>query len=110
MELTDRVRRWRDRGEREHFRGHGIHVFRRETDGPMLVMLHGFPSSSYDFAPLLEELAERRDLAQRLLQVVRGDVRELLEVRVGALKALEQDEAVDRDGSLPGQGFEVATP
>ena len=33
---------------------------------------------------LLEQLAERRDLAQRLLEVVRGDVRELLELLVGA--------------------------
>ena len=34
----------------------------------------------------LEELAEAGDLAQRLLQVVRRDVRELLEVGVGALQ------------------------
>ena len=33
---------------------------------------------------LLEQLAERRDLAQRFLQVVRGDVGELLEFGVGA--------------------------
>ena len=35
---------------------------------------------------LLEQLAEARDLAQRLLQVVRGDVGELLELGVGALE------------------------
>src|SRR5215217_2141653 len=34
----------------------------------------------------LEHLGEARDLAQRLLQVVRGDVRELLELLVGALQ------------------------
>ena len=33
---------------------------------------------------LLEQLAERGHLAQRLLQVVRGDVGELLEFGVGA--------------------------
>ena len=33
---------------------------------------------------LLEQLAEARDLAQRLLEVVRGDVGELLELGVGA--------------------------
>ena len=37
---------------------------------------------------LLEQLAEARDLAQRLLQVVRGDVGELLELGVGALEVL----------------------
>ena len=63
MELTERVRRWRDRGEREHFRGHAVHVFRRETDGPFVVMLHGFPSSSYDWAPVLEALTEPSVLA-----------------------------------------------
>ena len=56
MELTERVRSWEARGEREHFRGHGIHVFRREGDGPLVLLLHGFPSSSYDWRPLLDEL------------------------------------------------------
>ena len=37
---------------------------------------------------LLEHLAEARDLAQRLLQVVRRDVRELLELGVRALELL----------------------
>ena len=56
MELTERVRSWEARGEREHFRGHGIHVFRREGDGPLVMLLHGFPSSSYDWRQLLDEL------------------------------------------------------
>jgi pimeloyl-ACP methyl ester carboxylesterase len=56
MELTERVRAWEARGEREHFRGHGIHVFRREGEGPLVMLLHGFPSSSYDWRPLLDEL------------------------------------------------------
>lgn len=56
MELTERVAAWRDRGEREHFRGHGIHVFRREGEGSLLLFLHGFPSSSYDWRPLFDEL------------------------------------------------------
>lgn len=53
--LTPRVAAWRDRGMREEFRGHGIHAFRREGDGPLLLLLHGFPSSSYDWRLLLEQ-------------------------------------------------------
>jgi pimeloyl-ACP methyl ester carboxylesterase len=56
MELTERVRGWEARGGREHFRGHGIHVFRREGEGPLVMLLHGFPSSSYDWRSLLDEL------------------------------------------------------
>ncbi|MEZ5073918.1 MAG: alpha/beta hydrolase [Solirubrobacterales bacterium] len=55
-ELTDRVRLWQGRGAREHHRGHGIHVFRRDGEGPLLLLLHGFPSSSYDWRLLLDEL------------------------------------------------------
>jgi len=58
MALTGRVREWQARGEREHFRGHGIHVFERDGGGPLLVLLHGFPSSSYDWRPLLDELPD----------------------------------------------------
>ena len=63
MALTERVRRWQARGEREHFRGHGIHVFRRAGEGPLLLFLHGFPSSSYDWRALLDELPDRAVLA-----------------------------------------------
>ena len=54
MSLTERVERWREAGAREEFRGHGIHVHSREGDGPLLLLLHGFPSSSYDWRRLLE--------------------------------------------------------
>jgi pimeloyl-ACP methyl ester carboxylesterase len=63
MALTERVRRWQARGEREHFRGHGVHVFRRETEGPLLLFLHGFPSSSYDWQSLFGALPEPSILA-----------------------------------------------
>jgi pimeloyl-ACP methyl ester carboxylesterase len=65
MALTERVRRWRERGEAEEFRGHSIHVFRQRQpgEGPLLVLLHGFPSSSYDWRLLLEELPGRNVLA-----------------------------------------------
>jgi pimeloyl-ACP methyl ester carboxylesterase len=63
MALTERVRRWQERGEAEEFRGHAIHVFRQGGEGPLLVLLHGFPSSSYDWRSLLEELPGRNVLA-----------------------------------------------
>jgi pimeloyl-ACP methyl ester carboxylesterase len=63
MALTERVRRWREWGEAEEFRGRSIHVFRQRGEGPLLVLLHGFPSSSYDWRPLLEELPGRDVLA-----------------------------------------------
>jgi pimeloyl-ACP methyl ester carboxylesterase len=51
--LTPRVREWAERGRGESFRDRRIHVFQREGSGVPLVMLHGFPSSSYDWRPLL---------------------------------------------------------
>lgn len=61
--LTPRVRAWRERGSSEDFRGHSIHAFRRQGEGPLLLLLHGFPSSSYDWVPLLELLGPRNVLA-----------------------------------------------
>jgi pimeloyl-ACP methyl ester carboxylesterase len=57
------VRKWRDAGGGELFRGRSIHVFTREGDGPPLVLLHGFPSSSYDWRPVLTEERDRAVLA-----------------------------------------------
>ncbi len=54
MALTERVREWQRRGGSEEFGGHSIHTFRRPADGPLLLLLHGFPSSSYDWRLLLE--------------------------------------------------------
>jgi pimeloyl-ACP methyl ester carboxylesterase len=53
--LTKRVRAWQERGQSEEFRGYGIHSFRQEGEGPLLLLLHGFPSSSYDWRLLLEQ-------------------------------------------------------
>jgi pimeloyl-ACP methyl ester carboxylesterase len=63
MTLTARVIEWRGRGESERVGGRRIHVFRREGEGPLLLLLHGFPSSSYDWRLLLEELPGRAVLA-----------------------------------------------
>src|SRR5687768_9066904 len=63
MALTERVAAWRDRGESEEVLGRDIHVFRREGREPVLLLLHGFPSSSYDWRPLLEAETEQAAIA-----------------------------------------------
>jgi pimeloyl-ACP methyl ester carboxylesterase len=54
MSLTPRVRGWQGAGRLEEVRGRGIHVFERAGAGPLLLLLHGFPSSSFDWRRLLE--------------------------------------------------------
>jgi pimeloyl-ACP methyl ester carboxylesterase len=54
VSLTERVRAWAEEGSREEFRGHSIHVHARPGEGPLVLLLHGFPSSSYDWRLLLE--------------------------------------------------------
>jgi pimeloyl-ACP methyl ester carboxylesterase len=65
--LTDNVRAWSERGSDEEFRGRRIHAFRREGRGPLLLFLHGFPSSSYDWRALLELETEHAVLAPDFL-------------------------------------------
>ena len=62
-ELTARVAAWRSSGEIERFRGHSIQVRAIAGKGPPLVLLHGFPSSSYDFRELLPLLGDNALLA-----------------------------------------------
>ena len=63
MELTERVKSWQQAGEITKFRGHSIHTFRQPGEGLLLLLLHGFPSSSYDWRLLLEEERRRNVLA-----------------------------------------------
>src|SRR5687767_6732490 len=63
MTLTPRVAAWKDHGAGETVRGRRIHVFRRDGRGPVLLLLHGFPSSSYDWRLLLEEEQDHAVLA-----------------------------------------------
>ncbi len=62
-QLTEPVREWRSAGRVERFRDRRIHVFERPGADPPLLLLHGFPSSSYDWRALLAEEPERAALA-----------------------------------------------
>jgi pimeloyl-ACP methyl ester carboxylesterase len=65
--LNSRVSAWRDSGRDEDFRGRRIHLFERGGGGPLLLLLHGFPSSSYDWQPLLDIEASHAVLAPDFL-------------------------------------------
>jgi pimeloyl-ACP methyl ester carboxylesterase len=65
--LNSRVAAWRDRGRDVEIRGRRIHLFEQRGDGPLLLLLHGFPSSSYDWRPLLEGEAKRAVIAPDFL-------------------------------------------
>jgi pimeloyl-ACP methyl ester carboxylesterase len=65
--MTSRVAAWRERGRDEEFRGRRIHLFERGGNGPLIVFLHGFPSSSYDWRPLLDLETEPAALAPDFL-------------------------------------------
>ncbi len=62
--LTDRVAAWRDSGGHEDVRGNQIftRAAAENASDPVLVLLHGFPSSSYDFRALLPLLGDRPSL------------------------------------------------
>jgi hypothetical protein len=61
--LTANVERWRDAGVFEQVAGRRLYVQRRDGDGPLLLLLHGFASSSYDFRELLALRPDRAALA-----------------------------------------------
>jgi pimeloyl-ACP methyl ester carboxylesterase len=53
--LTESVRRWRQAGQTEEVLDRELFVHRREgSEDPLLLFLHGFPSSSYDWRELIE--------------------------------------------------------
>jgi pimeloyl-ACP methyl ester carboxylesterase len=62
--LTEGVERWRRAGTSEDVLGRQLHVHRREgTEAPLLLFLHGFPSSSYDWRKLFALRSGRAILA-----------------------------------------------
>ena len=60
--LTPATQAWSDAGERVPVAGRRLYVQERPGTGPLLLFLHGFPSSSFDFSSLLEALPGRRAL------------------------------------------------
>jgi pimeloyl-ACP methyl ester carboxylesterase len=57
--LTPNVERWRDAGGFEQVAGRRLYVQRRAGEGPLLLFLHGFPSSSFDWRELLAQRGVR---------------------------------------------------
>lgn len=57
--MTPRVLEWRAGGELVELGGNLIFVRRHDGAGPLLLFLHGFPSSSYDWRATLELLDKR---------------------------------------------------
>jgi pimeloyl-ACP methyl ester carboxylesterase len=56
MTLTWRVQQWQAQGEHTVVLGHHrVFMVRRRGEGPTLVLLHGFPSCSYDWRALLKQ-------------------------------------------------------
>ena len=52
--LTPAVERWRSEGEYADFRDRRIFVHQREGDGPLLLLLHGFPTCCFDWRGVLD--------------------------------------------------------
>jgi pimeloyl-ACP methyl ester carboxylesterase len=61
--LTERVQSWLESGAIEDVLGRRLYVRKRDGEGPLLVFLHGFPSSSYDWRDLLALRPGRAALA-----------------------------------------------
>ncbi len=61
--LTERVETWREKGQLVDFRGHSIHTYYQPGEGPLIVLLHGFPTSSYDWRHLVQRMPGRAILA-----------------------------------------------
>ena len=65
--MREAFERWRRDGLTYRHRGHAI-FYRVEGEGPPLLLIHGFPSASWDWAPLWPDLVARfRVIAPDLL-------------------------------------------
>jgi pimeloyl-ACP methyl ester carboxylesterase len=61
--LSFRVRAWGDSGEMIELDGHRIFVRALDGEGPPLLFLHGYPSSSYDWRFVIGAMPRRRMVA-----------------------------------------------
>ena len=98
--LTPNVERWRAAGSFEEVAGRRLYVQRREGDGPLLLFLHGFPSSSYDWRELLALRPHRAALAFDFLGFGLSD-KPADHVYTLAWQADAAEELVQRAGSPP---------
>lgn len=62
-DLSERVRAWQSGGGMASVAGRRIFVRRGEGEGPLLVFLHGFPSSSFDWRGTIAALGGHATLA-----------------------------------------------
>jgi len=60
VNVTPRVEAWREAGELVEIGGRRIFVRSQAGDGPPVLLLHGYPSSSYDWRHAFELLPGRR--------------------------------------------------
>ena len=63
MSLPGPVAEWRDRGKQLDVGGREVFVVRGGSEGVPLLLLHGFPSSSFDWRGLTAELGDRAWIA-----------------------------------------------
>jgi pimeloyl-ACP methyl ester carboxylesterase len=61
--LGERIETWRLEGRQEEFRGHSIHARFQDGEGPLLILLHGFPTSSYDWRETIRLMPDQKLLA-----------------------------------------------
>jgi len=98
--LTPNVERWRAAGSFEEVAGRRLYVQRREGEGPLLLFLHGFPSSSYDWRELLALRPQRASLLFDFLGFGLSD-KPADHVYTLGWQADAAEELVERAGSPP---------
>lgn len=65
--LPGAVEAWRDRGQDFSFRGQRVHYFHQAGEGPLTVLLHGFPTSSFDWVEVIDLMPDHELLAPDFL-------------------------------------------
>lgn len=65
--LPGAVEAWHDRGREFGFRGQRIHYFHQSGEGPLTVLLHGFPTCSFDWIEVIDLMPGHELLAPDFL-------------------------------------------